>query len=87
MKDGNKKATKVIKSEDYEEREQAVEIAEATLQQYKAEKPKDADKYSIVVRPGNDNRCNGSKVYCHCRQWCHYWQRTYSQNAIVEAGY
>lgn len=86
MKAGNQKATKVVKVDDYETRELAVASAEDLLRVYKAEKPKDADKYSIEVRPGNDGRCNGDKQYCAIHQWCNYWKEQYGQDARGGAG-
>jgi hypothetical protein len=87
MKAGNKKATKVVKCDDYDTREQAYDTAQVLLAQYKSEKPKDAALYNIVERPGNDGRCNGDKKYCHVCQWCNYWQDTYKNATTVETEY
>lgn len=84
MKAGNVKATKVLKLEDFEDKEQALQVVEATLNQYKTDKPKEADKYSIEVRPGNDGRCNGDVRYCHVCHWCNYWRDTYQGKVTIE---
>ena len=88
MKDGNQKATKVIKVDDYETREQAEQTAQFHLEEYKKDckKPADAARYKIEVRPGNDGRCNGDKRYCAVNQWCNYWRETYGKDARGGAG-
>lgn len=88
MKEGNQKATKVVKVDDYETRDQAVATAEDLLRIYKEEckKPGDAAKYRIEVRPGNDGRCNGDRRYCAICDRCNYWKETYGNNARGGAG-
>ena len=87
VKEGLKTAKKVVKVDDYDSREQALQTAEIALQQYRDEKPKDAALFSIETRPGNDGRCNGDKKYCHVCQWCNYWQETYKDKIAVETEY
>lgn len=87
IKEGLKVAKKVIKCDDYENREQAYETAKIVLGEYQAEKPKDAALFSIQTRPGNDGRCNGRVRYCHVCQWCNYWQETYKDKVAVETEY
>ena len=83
IKEGNQKATKLIKAEDYENREQALATAEDLLRVYKEEckKPADAARYKIEVRPGNDARCNSDRRYCAVNQWCNHWRETYGHTA------
>lgn len=83
VKEGLKTAKKVIKVDDYDSREQAWETAQVALAEYRSEKPKEADKFSIEERPGNDGRCNGDKKYCHVCQWCNYWRETYMNKVTV----
>lgn len=88
IKEGNQKATKVVKCDDYETRDQAEAIVESLLAEYKADckKPADAAKYKIEIRPGNDGRCNGDKRYCAVNQWCNYWKENYGKDARGGAG-
>lgn len=84
VKEGLKTAKKVVKVDDYDSREQALQTAEVVLQQFRDEKPKDAKLFSIETRPGNDGRCNGDKRYCHICQWCNYWIENYKDKVITE---
>ena len=85
VKDGLKVAKRVIKVDDYEDRDQALETAQIALREFQCDKPKDADKFSIEIRPGNDGRCNGDKKYCHVCHWCNYWKETYEGKVTVDA--
>lgn len=86
MKKGNKVATKVFKVEDFSgsetmsAREEAMTAAEQYLADCRTKKPKDT--FEIEVRPGNDARCNGDITYCHCKQFCSYWKRTYASEMV-----
>lgn len=87
MKAGNQRATKCVKVEDHDSRDIAWEVASTALATIKAQYPKDEKKYSIEIRPGLDGRCAGDKVYCHARQFCHYWREKYSQGVVIQGDY
>lgn len=85
MKTGNKKATKVFKTEDFnDDRERALSAAEDYCKLLQKEKP--GDTFIVETRPGNDVRCNGDVTYCHCKQYCNYWKEKYGQNVLVDTG-
>jgi hypothetical protein len=88
VKEGLKTAKRVFKVEMYDKPEDAYQDATACLSEFRAEKPKEAEKFSIEVRPGIDQRCNGEKAYCACREFCHYWIANYKdKNVTDDSGY
>lgn len=81
MKDGRKSAMRVFA-------ESERKLADACLESLKKEDAKNAGKYRIEERPGNDTRCNPldpNKNYCPARKFCHYWKNVYSvRNVPIE---
>jgi hypothetical protein len=70
MKVGNKKATRVFKTE---------AEAKAYVPEIQAERPK--DKFEIVHRPGEDVRCTR---FCTVKQWCKYFKATYPNSIVTD---
>jgi hypothetical protein len=83
MKVGGKIAKKVFKVEGDVTTAEARRQAEIYLADISSDDPK--SKYVIEDRPGQDTRCYGDKVYCSCRQWCHYWKEKYSSLVVGAA--
>lgn len=87
MKEGNKTAKRVfrVNGNTQADKEDAARLARACLIGLRVGDAK--GKYSIVTRPGNDERCNNEKNYCPARKWCHYWKNVYQTHTEEQPDY
>ena len=77
MKDGVKTAKRVFKVEPgTTTAEEAEKFANSHAEELQSVAKK-GEHFYVEKRPGQDIRCNGDKVYCPSRTFCHYWRQKY----------